>query len=480
VCTTRKPQVAARTWPTKELALLAFGLSALWAGDGLLEGTFSVWDHNGSEVSLSSSGARRQFHYRTPRFDLYGLGVLSGTLLFDGRQVGADYSGVAFTFSKACGALKYPVSGTVSPDQRMVTMTGRLPLVDSNCNVFDYRNDVLIFTLSIPIEAASNVSAAMLEPNAALQTETEYRQFVQRFTTCLDRSQPLDASLLACDEALLYPRVASADRVRLTQRQNSLVQDHEKLSQRSKAFFLKPSDIGYAVGTAFTFLWLMVKHGLETPSATPPQAADQTVVKETPPDDVQPATPWAFTLATADNVPQTGLPSLQTNSNQPEPPLESMSLKLTKFEKKDVWGKLLFVLDARLGLNAEEFDLVKKYRLGRKVIYDSSSRQRRNEKTLSHLERTRDHPALSEGLTVQFLGVGKTLVRLGMALTSAIMGTFYLRVTVDSLFHGVHAECHSLEEIAAAEAAIIEGGRNLKAYLALASTYDGREHIIEL
>src|SRR5208282_4383730 len=98
-------------------------LNAAWTGEGRAQGTLSLWDHNGSQVSLSTNGPQRLFYYQAPTDDLLQLGVQAGTLLFEGRRAGNRYSGTAYVFSKACGPLPYAVAGPVSPDDRTVTMT---------------------------------------------------------------------------------------------------------------------------------------------------------------------------------------------------------------------------------------------------------------------------------------------------------------------------------------------------------------------
>jgi hypothetical protein len=63
-----------------------------------------------------------------------------------------------------------------------------------------------------------------------------------------------------------------------------------------------------------------------------------------------------------------------------EPPSAPISLKLTRSERYTIMGKLRFVLDARMGLNAEDHRLVRKY-LGDQIMYDSRSRKKYAEKT---------------------------------------------------------------------------------------------------
>jgi hypothetical protein len=54
-----------------------------------------------------------------------------------------------------------------------------------------------------------------------------------------------------------------------------------------------------------------------------------------------------------------------------------------------------------------------------------------------------------------------------------------LNVTVDGLISGQHIECKDLDELLGAESAIIEACQNAKGYLDVASTFDGREQVLE-
>jgi len=120
----------------------------------------SQWDHNGSTVALEASGSTRRFVYHSPR---PGIPVDAGTLLFEGRKIGNRYTGKAFTFSKQCGALAFPVEGPVSQDQRSVTLRGQAPRRDANCSVAGRRDEVLVFQLkedaADTFEPVANISA---------------------------------------------------------------------------------------------------------------------------------------------------------------------------------------------------------------------------------------------------------------------------------------------------------------------------------
>jgi hypothetical protein len=127
--------------------LLALGLAF---GAGLPAAADSCWMHNGSLMRLQADGAARWFSYETPRAGIAAVGVRRGTLLFNGRNDGGWYSGLARVFSSACPGepLEYYVEGPVSDGQRRVTLRGTRE-VHRNCQpTGDIASDVLVFTYS--------------------------------------------------------------------------------------------------------------------------------------------------------------------------------------------------------------------------------------------------------------------------------------------------------------------------------------------
>lgn len=107
----------------------------------------SKWDHNGSTMRLRANGAERIFEYETPRA---GLPARSGTRLFTGKKQGDRYAGTAYIFSDRCGPLTFSAEGPVSPDQRQVTLYGKAPVRDVNCQVAAYRDEVMVFNFIDP------------------------------------------------------------------------------------------------------------------------------------------------------------------------------------------------------------------------------------------------------------------------------------------------------------------------------------------
>ena len=105
------------------------------------------WNHNGSEMKLIASGKQRRFVYEIPKAGLASAGIKPGTTVFKGARDGNEYSGTAYIFKKGCDPQGYPVSGSVSNDERTVTMTGQRPHVGNGCSVDRYSDDTLVFEL---------------------------------------------------------------------------------------------------------------------------------------------------------------------------------------------------------------------------------------------------------------------------------------------------------------------------------------------
>jgi hypothetical protein len=179
--------------------------------------------------------------------------------------------------------------------------------------------------------------------------------------------------------------------------------------------------------------------------------------------------------------------ALQTSAQQLTPqtisnssPIQGMALKLKRSERTGTFGKLLFALDARMDMSAENRALIAKYNLGDRVIYESAAREARTEAARQHLENSRDDTSIFDSPGRQALGIGKSLFRLGRAAISATAAALSLRITVDGLIAGVHVECKDMNELMEAEEAITEAARNLKAELGAANTFTGQEQVIDL
>ena len=123
-------------------------------------------------------------------------------------------------------------------------------------------------------------------------------------------------------------------------------------------------------------------------------------------------------------------------------------------------GKVVYMLDARAELTPDEKALVAKHGLGKLAIYDSEGRKKQMQ-------------AAGERLG------GGGLLGTARGLASVAMAAMSLQVTIDSLTSGHHIECKTMDELLGADSAIREGCENLRTYLELAVTFDGREEIVE-
>ncbi len=152
-----------------------------------------------------------------------------------------------------------------------------------------------------------------------------------------------------------------------------------------------------------------------------------------------------------------------------------MQLKLKRSQRAGgiMGGKVLFGLDARAELTPDEQALVRKYNLGKLVVYDSEARKKHQGSAYGHF----DDAAHTQGYELS--SAGKSLWKNARGLASAAMMALALRVTVDSLVSGQHIECKELDELLGAEGAIRDACGNLKAYLETALTFDGREEVVE-
>jgi hypothetical protein len=93
--------------------------------------------HNGSLMTqaFDPTSGSLLIQYKDPRPGLWPVGVIPGTVLFDGQIQGPVIAGTAFVFSGFCPPTPYRVIGEVLPDGALV-LRGPAPLLDPySCNV---------------------------------------------------------------------------------------------------------------------------------------------------------------------------------------------------------------------------------------------------------------------------------------------------------------------------------------------------------
>jgi hypothetical protein len=232
----------------------------------------------------------------------------------------------------------------------------------------------------------------------------------------------------------------------------------------------------------------------DTPQQEPPHASTE----YTPPPSMQSATTPPASASTPS--PEEPIPPAQSKEIEPVspqqnlpavippataipatmPPPQGMALKLKRSEKQSFTGKPVFMLDARMEVSADIRQRVIKYRLGKRVVYESSNRQKYADAANRHLAASGNDTSLFAPPAAQAKGIAKTFFQLGRAGVSGVIASLSLRITIDSLCAGVHVECKSMEELLEAEEAITVAARNLKSYVEVSTTFSGQEEIVEL
>ena len=168
----------------------------------------------------------------------------------------------------------------------------------------------------------------------------------------------------------------------------------------------------------------------------------------------------------------TGLPTSKRNLHEPTshnqlnflfnkdtamtmPDERKLTLKIRRSQKAGMLGgKPTFMLDARVELNREDQGLVTKYGLGDLVVYDSKARRARGEQATGHYQ---------DAYVSSYSSVGRMTWQALKAAGASAMAALTLRVTVNSLIKGQHIACKELDELLAAETAMVEACNSLKA-----------------
>lgn len=154
-----------------------------------------------------------------------------------------------------------------------------------------------------------------------------------------------------------------------------------------------------------------------------------------------------------------------------------MQLKVKRSQRAGgiMSNKVIFILDARAEPTAEETALIKKYGLGKMNVYDSEARKKHQANAYGHFDVAAGSPVM--GATGK--SIAGSLWSNARGLASSAMMALSLSVTVDGLIAGQHIECKDLDELLGAEMAMIEACKSAKGYLDVASTFDGREEVLE-
>ena len=137
-----------------------------------------------------------------------------------------------------------------------------------------------------------------------------------------------------------------------------------------------------------------------------------------------------------------------------------MQLKIQRSQKTTMFrGTPVFQLHTIVDVTPEERSMISKYGLASNVVYAS--------------EQWTNNVA-----TMQAAGAGNVGLLRGFRAMAA--SALSLKISVGDLINGKQVECKSIDEMLGTEEAIINGCHILKGYLEAASTFDGREVLIEI
>lgn len=146
-----------------------------------------------------------------------------------------------------------------------------------------------------------------------------------------------------------------------------------------------------------------------------------------------------------------------------------MKLKLTRSQRSSMTGKNIFHLDVVMDISDEEFDLIKKYKLEKQVVYSSET-----------CNRLVSGAQIAADIADNTPNAGSSILQSAKSFGLGIASRFALTVSVKDMINGKAIECKDLVEMTEAEQAVITGGQNLKTFIETAQTFDGRELVVEL
>jgi hypothetical protein len=153
---------------------------------------------------------------------------------------------------------------------------------------------------------------------------------------------------------------------------------------------------------------------------------------------------------------------------------------IVRSQRRNWLNRVVFMIDVRMGVSLEQLQLMKKYRLGRTLVFDSARRERQNELARAQWEMAREKASRTICLwREEWRGFFKRIYYLIRALISFLLGFLFIRVTLAKLIKGSHIESKSLDTILAAKHAIETAATDLKRYLEVAESFDGREDLFE-
>jgi hypothetical protein len=109
-----------------------------------------LWDANGSAVAQGlKAPATVTFTFATPRGDFASQGAQAGQLLLQIERDGQSFSGMAYAFRSGCAPESYEVSGSISANEKVLTLKGRAPARDASCRIVAFSDQTVVVSQAI-------------------------------------------------------------------------------------------------------------------------------------------------------------------------------------------------------------------------------------------------------------------------------------------------------------------------------------------
>jgi hypothetical protein len=155
-----------------------------------------------------------------------------------------------------------------------------------------------------------------------------------------------------------------------------------------------------------------------------------------------------------------------------------MHLLLRRSQRDDgiIWSSVVFTLDARLELSAEEEYLFSKYNLHSLVVYDSDARIEHADAAYTHFDEVSKLPLWEPSFTELATSLWNNVA--GLAHT--VMTVLSLRVTLSDLIASIHVEAEDLHQLLQVESNVSQAAEYLSNYFSVALTFDGGEELREI
>jgi hypothetical protein len=129
----------------------------------------TIWDHNGSVMSLVANGSSREFYYQKPRPGMFEAGARPGSLLFRGQADNGQYSGTAYMFNPRCGQIPFQVRGAILDNDERLVLTGQAPQVGRNCQTYASYTTNLEFRLLRPVAVHQSEEAPAMAQTPSVE-----------------------------------------------------------------------------------------------------------------------------------------------------------------------------------------------------------------------------------------------------------------------------------------------------------------------